>query len=224
MARRFDGSNHSVWRTTDLPAWDACTLMAWAYISVDRAADSYIFQWCNASSTNGSYCGINSTRQLFVEENTNRTTGSTLAVGTWYHIAMATGPSNVTVYLNGVQDAQRASGTFTPAFLQWGGGTGFLNGNVSALKAFTVEMTATQITQEMRSVRPLGGSVHGFWPSILHTDLEDLSGTGRTLTLNGTQLTEDGPPVGWGATPYVIRNPAAGPGGRNPVSMGFDLR
>lgn len=214
MGIRFDAAGEYVDQGVSIPAWDACTLMAWVYISVDRASDSYIIQWPDSGGGGGSYCGINASRQLFVEEAANRTLGSTLATGTWYHIALATGPSNVTVYLNGVQDSQRASASFTPVAIMWGGNTPWLNGIVGALKCFAAELTAEQVALEMYTLRPSGRvACHSFYPArkvggstwgTLETRDYGPSGLAIVGHTSGTLSVEDGPPIPWGAAPLLF--------------------
>ena len=77
--------------------------------------------------------------------------------------------------------------------------------------------TVAELQAQRTRLRPLpmvgGGSTlllpYAWWPTRGVAELGDLSGGGQTLVGVGLEL-GDSPPVGWGAAPYIIGNPAAG--------------
>ena len=224
-------------RTTGLPSISAWTIMFWckvnaypatnygSFVYFDDNADTYRFQIGVGGATWGSYWGGGG--------GGGGTIGDKPATGTWVHIGATCSGTSGVVYVDGsqVHTATEATG-WTPAKLELGGtdydaggsDTEQLDANYASIKIFDVALTGDQLRLEMRTYRPQGmGTVHLNSPGFV--DSKDYSGNAKNWTETGTIVFEnDGPPVGWGATPYVIRNPAAGPGGRNPVSMGFDLR
>jgi hypothetical protein len=105
--------------------------------------------------------------------------------------------------------------------------TGYgLLGRMAGAKLWSAALTQAEFEREMWSLRPQRmANLHSWLPWVGGASGVDYSGSGNTWTAAGSPTSGDGPPVGWGAAPYIIGNPAAaGPGGRNPVSMGFDLR
>jgi Concanavalin A-like lectin/glucanases superfamily len=212
MAVRCNASGERIDITTSLPSEQPLTLMAWVYMTVDRAAPSYILQTGNTAGTAGGYLFVDGSRVLTLQTNSSGytgTTGSTLATGTWYHVAMTLNGTNVRAFLNGVQDIEIAYATYSLTFgFSLGGNNDFWNGRIACGKLFTAALTADQITLEMRTVRPSGRVLSwGYWP--LFGSLTDFSGNSHPWTDPGTVTWEDGPPVGWGAAPYVYGNPAA---------------
>ena len=140
-----------------------------------------------------------------------------LTVGTWYHIAViydSTVPE-ARLHLNGslvLTEAAQAAANYTAAQVgAWAGGGDWFNGRVAGLKAWTAALTVPEIQQEMLALRPVRTTnLIRFVPAVggtLANAVVDLSGNAN-LTYGGTPTIEDGPPIGWGATPYVYASPS----------------
>lgn len=129
---------------------------------------------------------------------------TTLTSGTWYHVARVRNGTGRTVYLNGVSEITLTSANaFTTASeAVFGNGLAAFPGYMSALKIWDAALTADEVMQEMRTIVPRRvASLNTFSPFARHTELQNYAGTDWTIT--GTGLTDDGPPVSWGA-PIII--------------------
>ena len=210
MAIREDAaSEYAAW-TTNLPAWNAMTIMGWVYISTNRGAGQQQFFQNDDGGGAGAYA-FHDNLVLTLWTNAASTTGTTLSTGTWYHVALVCDTANAYIYLNGVQDVTRGMTSFTPNAILCGGASQYLNGRHAAVKIWSAALTIDQVKAEMQTIRPQRiANLWGVFPLWNATDTRDLSGFGHTTTFGGSLTVEDGPPVGWGAAPYIIGNPAAG--------------
>ena len=225
------GSGRYLRRTTNLPAsLQAVTLCGWA-------------KWSNAnydalalvSGTVSIYLSNSSSAVLtFGGSGIGTGTFTSPSAGQWFFWAMVGRPSSHIAYVLRLgSDASfqtvdlGATSSTTPTdvyLLDSSGGDYWESGSVACARMWAASLTAAELYQEVWSVRPRRLANLNCW-SPLMADYKDYSGNGYDWTLTGSAAYADGPPVGWGAAPYIIGNPAAaGPGGRNPVSMGFDLR
>ena len=155
------------------------------------------------------------------------------AAGDWFFWALVTNDgadvaraiwspaTSETIYT--ASAATSANSNVASIYLGSNNSSEYWNGRVAHAKVWAARLTQAEFMREKWSARPCRMANLSSWSPLL-VNAKDYSGNGHNWTENGTLTYEDGPPVGWGAAPYVIRNPAAGPGGRNPVSMGFDLR
>lgn len=126
-------------------------------------------------------------------------------VGTWYDVGFTKSGTSASVYLaatNGgawsvtsgtVRNAPTANKLwfFNNGFVEWWNGCG------AGLKLWDgVALTADEMQAERMQLAPVRlTNLWGFWPGYVHTELDDVSGGGRTLTAGGTLATEEGPPV-----------------------------
>lgn len=165
------------------------------------------------------------TFQIFYTGNAS-TNGSTLTVGTWYHVGITYDGTNYRAYLNGVLDITTPSSTGTPGssfFIGSDPTNSATNTDVAYVKLWGAVLTADEIKNE-RMARPNRfTNLLAWWP-LWASDKEMLGNT-ISWTKDSTTWTAESPPAGWGARPHVVGAVVAtGPGGRNPVSMGFELR
>lgn len=128
------------------------------------------------------------------------TPGSTLAVGSWYHIAVTSDGSTAKTYLNGVLDITRALNSIsTPMTLEFPGitGAGDHDARIAAVKMWTAPLSEAEIQAEMPLSAPVrSADLFAWWPLYSTADDEtDYSGNGYTLTVIGTPTTIDGPPI-----------------------------
>lgn len=140
------------------------------------------------------------------------TTGSTLSAGVYRHVALVRVASNdLRLYLDGTLDATHTTNIAGRTALQrmllgvWQsaglGASDPYDGRYAYGKAWSVALSAAEIQQEMRSIRPRKlASLYGFWPLRPGATerVKDYSGNGRDWTANGTVTDEDPPPVSWG--------------------------
>lgn len=213
MAMRFDATGEKYTRSSGLPTYSACTIMGWFKISVDR--NDYSTFFCLDADTAGYPTGLKylvatnsdgTTLQLYVGD-ADTVTGSTLTVGTWYHIALTvngTSGENALVYVNGVLDITQTAKNASSIKILYGesdaeNGTEALNGVCAAIKEYDAVLTVEEIQQEMRQYLPMRtANINAFYPMLSDSDDQvDFSGMGNTLTVGGTPTVEDGPPIPW---------------------------
>lgn len=124
-----------------------------------------------------------------------------------------------TIYLNGVLDIT-GNGTNTNAItnIQLGdAGSELFNGRLAAVKFWTVALTAAELLNEMRCIRPVKfASVDSWYPFFDSTTdgIRDYSGNAKTWTVVGSLTSEDGPPIPWGSDAReVVTTTLTGGGG-----------
>jgi hypothetical protein len=203
MAIRFDASGDSLTRAQISSG--AHTFMGWFKITTDRNNYSVFFQW------NGNVALETGADGTTLELWTNPTSvaGSALTVGTWYHLALTTsniasGTGVTKAYVNGVLDIT-GNGAAAGVEIMYVGNDSlseFLNGCFAYGKSWTAELTAAEILQEMKVIRPVRmTNLSGWYPTWDATSIRnlDFSGNALNFTANGT-LTDEAPPgVTWGA-------------------------
>lgn len=194
----------------------------------------------NAASSDWCALSVNSSGQLSYESEGGATAIVTSPVAGWYYgyirndgtnvaAGYATAGGTFSTSSTGAQNVVSAAylglGCYDPR------GDGFTHnvyvGNCivwSGAAAANIP-SVEQLQIQRQSMRPLflRSDVWVWQPCWSHTNTPDLSGNGRTVTTAGTLTSGDGPPVGWGAAPHLV-GAAVAASGRNPVSMGFDLR
>lgn len=222
MAVRLDASGDRLNRTTSLPTYNACTIMGWFKISVDRDTETTFIQ-LDSASTKFIVATNSGGLRLQVYNGVSTALGSTPTLNTWFHLAMVvngTSTGNFLTYYNGALDItyDANSGTSTDLILGNSDDPGvaeWLNGCIAAVKVYDAVLVAAEIAQEMRQYMPFRtASLNSFYPLLSIADDEiDFSGNGRTLTVSGTLATEAGPPIAWRqGRRKIIHIPAAGGG------------
>jgi len=221
VAIRFDtNSPEKLTLATTLAANVARTMCGWFYISADTNDYAAFMQMANDGSI---WVGLTSDGvSIELWNGWTSDYGSTLDVGTWYHIALtwASG-GNTYAYVNGVQDASLSAGNIGANETMSVGNDAWaqqFNGRVAALKIWTAQLSQAEIAQEMNTIRPQRtANLHGWWPCLPGATERDndYSGNGRDWTQNGTLSDEDGPPAPWGSLPMIV--PAISIGGGVPA-------
>ena len=205
MAVRLDAAADTLTRTVNLPTVTAFTMMGWFRIVVDRNDYS---GFLHRGDTFGHalivITGADGLRlEYYDSDAVGGLVGTTLVLGTWYHIAFTRSGDTRTVYLNGVVDMQDTTGTPTVTDTQMTFGNSFdsefLNGRAAAIKVYDAVLTATEILAESRQYAPVRwANLNGWYPLLdTATDQDDFSGNGNALTVGGTLATEEGPPIPW---------------------------
>jgi hypothetical protein len=179
--------------------------------------------------------------RVFLEvDGINATLNITPSTLTWYHVAMLRGEvaDRTDVYWDGSTTAapQRTQAqTGSNALMEWGAAGGSANdgplpGRIAAIKWWSAALTAAERASERWSYVPKRtANLEGWYPCVdraIATNAEDYSGLARDLTLVGTPVVDDGPPIGWSAQRRKRAYAAAAPpppdtGGAAPLGV-FD--
>jgi hypothetical protein len=227
VSLRYDAQADRLSRTANLPSISAFTAMAWAY-RVGAGATSYnsVFAFGTASGVYSLYLRTGGAAVFGVTEWASDYTGSAIADGTWYHVAMTvagTGAGQLLGYLNGAVNATGAGNSGLTAGTLWAGGHGAAGDNewsnirLAGLKIYDAVLTAAEILQEMRQLAPVRTTNLNVWSPAVDASAvnaaKDFSGNARDWTVGGTLAVEDGPPVPWRqGRRRFIRVPAAAGG------------
>jgi len=214
MAVRFDANADYLRLSSGIFDYNAgYTIMAWAYPVSNPTAQITLFSVANNGSNldrlRSNSGGTTWSAQSIVGGTSVSPTGSSVSYGSWQHWAMVRrNASNLDTYLNGALDAtsnQNVSGRAAAAQLDIGNtnaASAYFNGRVFAIKAWNVALTAAEIQEEMRTIRPVRlANLWGWWPGRPGSGerAKDYSGNGRSLTEGGTLTDEDAGPISWGA-------------------------
>jgi hypothetical protein len=215
MAVRFDSATTDAMRLSSglLDYNAAYTIMAWVYPVSNPSADMQPFSIAvDGSNLDQMRTGSGATSwsvRSIVGGSAVATGTTSVDYTTWQHLAMVrTDSSNVYLWKDGNQSTasnQAAGGRSAATQLDVGngrGGTTPMNGRMYAVKAWTVALSAAEIAQEMRSVRPVRlANLWGWWPTRPGASerLKDYSGQGRSFTEIGTLSDEDPHSIWWGA-------------------------
>ena len=209
MALRFDASGDYV-VTTSVPSGDSFTIAGWAKLVGWLAGASYLFQ-------------LRYDRKLYfvpaayfgMYDGNGDTTLTTPTDNTWFYVAFSCDGTNLItrwtyqtpVSWNTVTDSSiKSAPTPTDMRLSEGSGVHF-NGLLAHIRIWTVALSQAELEFEMCRGRPTRTTNLHLW-SPFFSDTKDYSGNGRNWTEGGTLTYEDGPPVGWGAAPYVYASPS----------------
>ena len=214
MAVRFDANADFLRLSSGIFDYNAgYTIMAWAYPVSNPAAQITLFSVAadgsNLERLRSNSGGTTWSAQSIVGGTSVNTNGSSVSYGSWQHWALVRrDASNLDTYVNGVLDAtstQSVSGRSAAAQLDIGNtnsASAYFNGRVFAIKAWNVALTAAEIREEMRTIRPVRlANLWGWWPGRPGSGerAKDYSGNGRSLTEGGTLTDEDAGPISWGA-------------------------
>lgn len=215
MAVRFDAAADRLLRTTDLLDYNAAyTRIAWVYVVTDLAAISTFWSANDNSVSNFDNVRISAARVLesrvVVGGSATSAAGSTLATGTWYHIAsVRESVAILKIYLDGALDSTntrditgRTAATRLECGAYTGANTNRPDARIDRIKVWTAALTIDEIQAEMHSIRPQRtADLYGFWPTFTGATerARDYSGSGRNWTESGTLTDEDPAPASWGA-------------------------
>ncbi len=229
MAVRFDANTDEFVRTTDILDFrNPYTVSGWFRLTSDLVANSTFVVIKNAANW-WDIVRVNSSRVLEIHVDfTSGAFGSTLAVGTWYFIAMVRlGGADIRAFLgtettpcsqdltNTLSTAGRtAADRF--ALGERDGSVDRFDGRAYALKAWSVALTLEELQREQYMIRPSRtANLYGAWPVFPGSGerTRDYSGFGRNWTEGGTLTDEDPAAISWGAeAELVLAAGAAAPG------------
>ena len=82
---------------------------------------------------------------------------------------------------------------------------GPVGGSIAAVKLWDAELSSAELEAERLTYRPQRLTNLHLWSPLL-VDSLDYSGAGKNWTEAGTLTWEDGPPIGWGASPLIIQS------------------
>ena len=219
MALRHDGTGDRTTIATGLPSWQPFTMMAWVYLIAARAGgySNYLY-FGNSGGTVGVYGFFDTDDRVLLLNTDNSytgTSGSTISLNTWTHLALTIGATYAKCYVNGVEDISISSASFVPGIISFGGNTDYFDGRFACGKIWASELTADDIKREMWRVVPVRSGPWSWTPFTVN--VIDYSGNGNVWLRNGgstaTYTYEDGPPVGWGAAPLIVGGSSGAPAG-----------
>lgn len=221
MSVRFSGSAaQALRRTADLLSSNAAyTWMAWlspsslaSYMTIWNQCDGTFQHFEALELPNDSGGPLSAT--LLNNWNFARADSTTHpGTGTWYHVALVRESATaLKLYVNGTLEATNTAdvtGRAAPTQMEVGQALSNnpWNGRVAAMKAWSAVLTQPQVAAEMAYAFPVvSGSVYGWWPLQVHTDVADKSGNGRNWTVSGTLSTEADPPgvTSWSPAPGCV--------------------
>jgi len=203
-------------RTTNVPDYNATyTLMGWYKAEFLTAHIPYILNIQNTAGTQWDAVILqNSMTRVDMDTNAGITTGPTLTfVDTWKHLALVRESStSAKIYVDGsLQVTSTVSvGTSRTANLIVAGFSGTAGyqaqGALAAVKIWDRALTAAEVAQEMRTIRP-GSllSINSWFPMLPGRRTIDHI-YARNLT-EANYSDADGPPVSWGASPIYVNSP-----------------
>lgn len=217
MAYRIDASTKFLSSPSTFPTVNAFAVSLWFYMDVDRNAAGVLFAMLNATGTvfQGLYLRATGTT-LAIDVNGGIVGGSELATGQWYHLFYQRVGNDHTAYINGVLDITNTGNpALTTAFVVLGSNSvSFIDGRIGVVKMWSgigAAFTAAEIVAEIRTIRPVRtANIHAWHPTFASAGTQDYSGTGHTLTVNGSAAAIDNPPVSWGAGPLLLPYAASG--------------
>ena len=220
MAVRFNAAADKLVRTTDFPTADGAShsVCFWMRREGDGSAN-FENPWSLAPTTPpGGVPNIEITRstsqvEAYPYESPGVTIHPEISNDVWYFAwAIFDAAYDVTADCLAIGDAPTAghtatsAKTFTPATMELGTCSFYSQnfvGSIAAYKHWSAVLTPTEIQQERWLYRPKRlESLHLWSPLIVNS--RDYSGNGRDWTEGGTLTWEDGPPIGWGASPLSV--------------------
>lgn len=220
MAARFDAAADRLLRTSDLLDYNAVyTWMAWVYLVSDLNAAGRFWSLNTDSTTNDfDFVGVTTDGTTLIARtavgaSTTTGTGTNLSIQTWYHVALVRSATNtLDVYLNGVSDSThtrsttgRTAVTRMEAGAWTSGNANRTDSRIMGMKAYTTNLTAAEIANEMNTIRPQRtDNLYAWWPIFNGDRTTDYNGNARPWTEGGTLTDEDPPPVSYGASVYFF--------------------
>jgi len=216
MAIRFDNSSDRLLRTSNQPATNAdWTITFWVYL-VSDLNDFSNFMYLGQNNYSGDYLYIGTDANgttVLIDIAATTDTGTSLATGTWYHIAVVHNDGNsVTVFLDGVSDATVANTPGQNDRWEFGavGTSNFDRGNIRIANIHRydgLQLSTTQISQDMRSIKPqFWDNLAAWWPTFpgVGERVRDYGPNGWDFTEGGTLTDEAPPPLSWGSAAAML--------------------
>lgn len=208
MSIRIAAATANLSRTAGLPPVAAVTMMGWFRLAVDRNSFTNFMYFGNVAATGyNSLATLTDGTTLSASTQGSDTTGQSLAVGRWYHLAVTvagTGAGQFLVYVDGVLDITASGNSSASAGTIIVGNepnaTDFLNGDVAAMGVWDAALSVQEIRQQMPFGYPVvrADKLNSFSPLRFSRDVYDLSQWQRAWTPAGTLTTDQDPPqVRW---------------------------
>jgi hypothetical protein len=208
--RKNDGTSSLTRYSGGNPTTNSFSLCFWLYVVSAPGGGGWSIFVANGTGGTGSYVGT-ADLVFHVGDWAVDTWGSTLSTGRWYHVGWVRTAGTITnkVYLDGALDIDDSAvvadygSDWTLHNPNWTNDGG--NQKLAHLKIWdNVQLTQTEIQQEMRVAPPVRRSNLWGWYPFTESMTRDYSGNGKDWTTSGATLSiEDGPPVSWGAAPLA---------------------
>lgn len=220
MAVVCDADGERLNRSASLPPVNAFTICGWARLASAFSTDQVVALLSKSDGAENHGIGHLSGIGWCVFNSTDPPTtfSTTPGAGEWFFWALMADGSTITGHYARVTDAAietitETFRTFTPFDLSVGsdfagGGTTDFKGRIAAVKVWDAALSTAEVAQERWTIVPKRMANINLWSPLFLTG-KDLSGNGRDWTENGALTWEDGPPIGWGATPQIPGVPAA---------------
>ena len=199
MALRTTGDTNGWTITTTLPTASSWTMMAYVYL-VSLAVDCVVLKYGQSGNPN-KVLYVQTTGVLHLAHGGADVTGSTLSLGTWYHLAMTYQTGTFLAYLNGVQDISNPHSTDPTLQLYVARNLAgvAIDGRTAACKIWHAVLSPAEIQQERRQYVPVRtANLHTFSPFRQpYEALANYGGAGQPWSLGGPVTEEAGPPIPW---------------------------
>jgi hypothetical protein len=208
VAVRITSSAQAYTRAISLGSQTAMTVTCWAKISVDTNAQATLWVIDNGTSD---YYGIRSDATgtlMRVLSDTSASGSRELAVGTWYFVALAVGPSSGRLVTYAAGDTAFTTTTYSATVTtfaanlrigKWPTNGDVLNGCVAGFKLWTATLSQAELEAEAFQYLPARTADLRAWYPFLAAGTTDYSGSAQTLSGGTGAATEDGPPIRWSA-------------------------
>ena len=185
-------SNTYIYRTATVPnAASPYAWCSWVRLDSDRNAAGAI---CALTTSGGVWIhglrvDTDGTTLLLRVGGSTYSTGVSLTVGQWYHLAYTRSGNTFRVYVDGseVLSQTTANSSTAAAYIQGSDGGAYVNASYADTLVANAAYDQSDVQAEMAA--PLGSWANAaapwaFWP--LASDASDASGNSRPLTTNGT--------------------------------------
>jgi len=222
MAVRIDSVSEGFYRNTSVPSPENITMACWFMY---RGTGDGTWEHClghNDGTGNQYillYASSTGTPEFSVHTQSGNGTFGPITQNVWYFCGLSQGTGNLTGFFAPLgattltTQLVTGSGSYTAGEISFGTNviwTEWCNGRWANLMVWQTELTNAELLQQMQSSVPIVGlsNLWAWYPLWEPNYLIDLSGNGRGLSsVGGTPLTEDHPPISWGAPMYTL--PAA---------------
>lgn len=231
MALRLDAQADTLQRTANLPSATSFTVCGWFRRRGTGGTNQLLVGLGEVGShVVGCYIGIGATYEFNVYSSMAGapvSSGVAVTADQWYFVAVSnagTGATDAKVRhaapgASSLTTASAAGSTFTSNIFTFGldDAGQWSNVSLAGWKLYDRVLTDAELLAEMNWLRPASTTnLNAWWPMVADvaaTADNDYSGNARDLTAGGTLTIEDGPPVGWGASPiWIVDHPAGGAG------------
>jgi len=168
------------------------TVAGWARMTATRADNGFVFYLCDSGGNviHGVWVPFSASNINAINEAFSGTPSGSLGTGVWKHFALVRASNVITFYLDGTSiGTVSATNALTPAFFFFGGngGTAWFNGNLALVRVWEAALSGAEISAERASQTVVRtANLWANYPFTTTTQLNDISGNGRTLSDNGS--------------------------------------